>query len=351
MRLATESIVKPLPSHLFTLHDGNAETRWEAMAGQGYHTPNDRFFVRNHTATPRVDAATWRLLLHGPGLRRAVEVSYRQLRAMPARSVDVTLECAGNARRFYDSQQHEPAPGIQWGLGAVGVARWRGVPLRDLLTMAGLRDGAVDVLATGLDAPYVHEGENLGHVRRPIPVRKALDDVLVAYEMNGEPLPVDHGFPARLIVPGWAGIASVKWLGDLEVSTTELYTPWNTLFYPGVTTMTVKSAFELPWPAVLEAGRRHVLCGRSWSGNGRVGHVEVSADNGATWHPAERRGPRRDAWLTWSVAWTPRQVGPHVLLARALDETGAGQPPRTARHPFGYHFDAVVRHPIMVTRG
>ncbi|MFE3449904.1 sulfite oxidase [Nonomuraea sp. NPDC059194] len=351
MRPATGTIVKPLPAHLFTLHGVSAEMRWEAMAGQGYHTPTDRFFVRNHTSTPRIDRATWRLRLHGGGLRCHLEIGYDQLRAMPYRVRDVALECAGNGRRFYDTQQREPAPGMQWGLGAVGVARWKGVPLRHLLELAGLRAGAVDVLATGLDEPFVHEGANLGHVRRPLPLEKALDDVLVAYEMNGEPLPPDHGFPARLVVPGWAGIASVKWLGDLEVSTTELFTPWNTLFYPGVTTMTVKSAFELPWPAILKAGVRHVLHGRSWSGTGPIHHVEVSSDNGLTWHLAERRGLSGDAWLPWRIVWTPREEGPHTLLARAVDDTGASQPERSARHPFGYHFDAVVRHPVLVTRG
>jgi DMSO/TMAO reductase YedYZ molybdopterin-dependent catalytic subunit len=345
---ALATIVKPLPEDLFIAHDGSAEMRWEAMAGQGYHTPNDRFFVRNHTATPLVDAATWRLRLHGDGLRCPVEFGYDQLRSLPSRTVDTAIECAGNGRRFYGSQQGRTAPGTQWGLGGIGVARWRGVPLRVLLELAGIRQAAVDVLPRGLDAPFEHHG----HVRRPLPVDKAMDDVLVAYEMNGEILPPDHGFPARLVVPGWVGIASIKWLGDIEVSTRQLFTPWNTEFYPGLTTQPVKSALELAWNAPLLYGRGQVIRGRSWSGNGRIARVEVSFDGGATWHRAEHKGAHlTGAWLPWHITWVPRRLGEQVVMARATDETGATQPLRTPHHPFGYHFDAVVRHPVHVIPG
>jgi DMSO/TMAO reductase YedYZ molybdopterin-dependent catalytic subunit len=260
----------------------------------------------------------------------------------------VAIECAGNGRRFYGTQQHEPVPGTQWGLGAIGVARWRGVPLKELLKEVGVRPDAVDVLPTGLDAPFEHHG----HVRRPLPIGKALDDVLVAYEMNGEPLPPDHGFPARLVVPGWAGIASIKWLGDIEVSTNKLFTAWNTVFYADVTTQPVKSAFELPWNARLPLAGPLVLRGRSWSGRGRIVRVEVSFDGGLSWREAEHHGHHLvRAWLPWHVEWAPGRPGAYALMARATDETGATQPLVTPRHPQGYHFDAVVRHPIQVVIG
>ncbi|WP_327091399.1 sulfite oxidase [Nonomuraea sp. NBC_01738] len=345
---ALATIVKPLPGHLFTPHEASAEMRWEAMAGQGFHTPTDRFFVRNHTSTPFIDASTWRLRLHGAGLRSPGDYDYEQLLAMPARTLDAAIECAGNGRRFYGTQQHSPTPGTQWGLGGIGVARWRGVPLRHLLEHAGLRPDAVDVLPVGLDAPFEHHG----HVRRPLPVAKALDDVLLAYEMNGEPLPPDHGFPVRLVVPGWVGIASIKWLGDIEVATHELFTPWNTEFYPHVTTQPVKSAFELAWDTPFLLGRPQVIHGRSWSGHGRIVKVEVSFDGGRTWKTAEHHGPHLvSAWLPWHIDWTPRRLGPQVLMARATDETGATQRATIPRQPFGYHFDAVVQHPIRVIPG
>jgi DMSO/TMAO reductase YedYZ molybdopterin-dependent catalytic subunit len=204
-------------------------------------------------------------------------------------------------------------------------------------------------------------GVNLGRVRRPLPIGKALDDVIVAYEMNGEPLPPDHGFPARLVVPSWIGIASIKWLGRIEVSRTPLFSPWNTQFYrlfgPGfpadgelIGRQRVKSAFELAAGASVPAGRTRLLTGRSWSGNGRIASVEVSTDGGASWRPARLHGPRlARGWQRWSLPWRPSAPGPATLLARARDVTGAVQPNTAAFNTQGYLFDAVARHPVTVT--
>ncbi|GLW11765.1 hypothetical protein Misp01_68930 [Microtetraspora sp. NBRC 13810] len=359
--VGVSGIVKPLPEDVFVVHGTNAETRWEALGDVGHLVPNDRFFVRNHTSTPLIDAATWRLRVHGSGVRRPHEFRYDDLRALPSVTLDAAIECAGNGRSFFGSQQGSPAPGTPWRLGGIGVARWRGVPLATVLRLAGLLPGAVDVLPRGLDAPFVSDGVDLGPVRRPLPVAKALKDVLLAYEMNGEPLPPDHGFPVRLVVPSWIGIASIKWVGDIEVSAEPLSSPWDTRFYrmfgpghpagggPPLTTQVVKSAFELPWDASLPAGRSHVLRGRSWSGTGRIVRVEVSTDGGGTWRPADLRGPRqRAAWSSWRLTWRPPGPGVHTLLARATDETGATQPAVTPHNTFGYLFDAVVAHPVTV---
>ncbi|MCO6006258.1 molybdopterin-dependent oxidoreductase [Actinoallomurus purpureus] len=236
-RAADGPIVKPLPPELFVVYGTNAEMRWEAMRGQGYRTPTDRFFVRNHTRTPLIDARTWRLRLFGRGLHgsptldRPVEFSYEDLLGMPARTIDAFIECTGNGRSFYATQQNQSVTGTPWRLGGVGVARWRGVPLAHVLERAGLTHQAVDLMPRGLDPDFIDAGRNLGRVRRPLPVAKALDDVLLANEMNGRPLPPDHGFPVRLVVPGWVGIASIKWVGDIEVSDAPLSSPWNTTYY------------------------------------------------------------------------------------------------------------------------
>jgi DMSO/TMAO reductase YedYZ molybdopterin-dependent catalytic subunit len=345
---------------LFEVYGANAETRWEALSGQGYLTPVDRFFVRNHTSTPDIDVNTWRLRLLGTGLRRPAEFGYRELRALPSESVTAFIECAGNGRSLYTSQQGQQVSGTPWKLGAIGVARWRGVRLSTLLARAGLTRRAVDVLPSGLDADYVTGGVNLGKVRRPLPVDKALDDVLVAYEMNGQPLPPDHGFPARLVVPSWIGIASIKWLGSIEVSETPLVSPWNTQLYrlvgPAyptegtvVTRQVVKSAFELPRDAVLAAGRRHVLRGRSWSGNGRIRKVDVSVDGGNTWHPAKPTSQASElGWLQWEFPWRPKAPGAYTLRARATDVTGAQQPVVAEYNTQGYLFGAIVPHPVTV---
>lgn len=351
----TGPIVKPLPAEVFIVHGTNAETRWEALAGTGSLVPVDRFFVRNHTRTPLLSADTWRLQLFGTGLSGPVELSYQDLLALPSRTITARIECAGNGRSFFTSQQGQTVSGTPWKLGAVGVARWRGVPLATVLRRAGLRASAVDVLPSGLDPDYVTGGVNLGPVRRPLPIRKALKDVLVAYEMNGEPLPPDHGFPVRLVVPDWIGIASIKWLGRVEVSATPLESPWNTQFYrffgpdyPAEGSVlgrqNTKSAFELPWNGTFEAGS-HELHGRSWSGTGGVRKVEVSTD-GLTWRRAVSRG-HDGGWLRWPLPWRPTP-GSYTLRARATDVTGATQPDVVPFNTQGYLFGAVVNHPVTV---
>lgn len=357
-------IAKPLPPELLEPLETNAEMRWEAMAGQGHVVPNDRFFVRNHTETPRLDADTWRLRLFGTGLRGAptrdnpVEFDLRDLRQLPAEERTALVECAGNGRRHFAEQQGDNFPGVAWGLGGVGVARWRGVRLATVLRLAGLTDAAVDVMPEGLDPDYVTGGVNLGRVRRPMPVGKALDDVLLAYEMNGEPLPADHGFPVRVVVPGWIGISSIKWVGAVEVSATPLFSPWNTelyrMFGPGqpagggeLAAQSVKSAFELPWDARIPGGAEVLLRGRSWSGHGPIARVEVST--GDEWQPAELvAADRGGAWQRWTAVWRPPAPGRWTLRARATDVTGAGQPDTTRHNELGYLFDGVVRHPVTV---
>lgn len=347
--LAASPIVKPVPASDFVMHGTNAETRWEALRDTGLVTPISKFFVRNHTSTPVLDAVSWRLRVHGDGVRQPLSLSLGDLKALPSVEIEALIECAGNGRSLYGSQQGQTVSGTPWRLGAVGNARWRGVPLGVLLRQAGLRSSAVDVLPVGLDAEYVTGGVSLGRVRRSLPVAKALDDVLVAYSMNGSELPVDHGFPARLVVPGWVGIASIKWLGSLEVSSSRLSSPWDTELYrlvgpsyPAdgvvVTGQVTKSAFELAWDAVLPGGRQ-VLTGRSWSPFGAVRRVVVSTD-GRTWRPA--RVVSSGVWTRWEISWdaTP---GDHVLRVRA-----DGQPDESPYNTQGYLFGAVVKHPVTV---
>ncbi|MFR9722076.1 sulfite oxidase [Streptomyces sp. MS19] len=357
-------IVKPLPDEHFIVRGTNAESRWSGLRGTGFHTPNELFFVRNHTTTPELDAESWRLRVWGSGLRGdGAEFSLCDLKSLPSTTHTAFVECAGNGRSFYATQQGQTASGTAWTLGAVGVARWRGVRLAHVLRRAGLTRHAVDVQPRGLDAEATaSDGTPMGHVRRPLPVAKALDDVLLVHEMNGRPLPPDHGAPVRVLVPSWVGIASVKWVGDIEVSAEPLYSPWNTdlyrLFGPGypeggsapLTRQTLKSAFELPWDAPFAAGRTHHLTGRSWSGAGTIRSVEVSTDGGRRWHHARLHDvPRRDSWVRWSLPWTPRAAGAATLLARATDSTGTRQPDTTPFNEQGYLFNGVVRHPVLVT--
>jgi len=359
-------ISKPLPAPWFTNFGSNAEMRWDSVAGLGYVIPNERFFVRDHTGTPIVNASTWQLNVFGtglkgaPGLANPVTFSYDALRALPSKTIYSFIECAGNGRSFFGTQQGTPAAGTQWTLGAVGVAAWTGVPLSTVLTKAGLLSTAVDVMPSGLDSTVVASGVDAGHVRRPVPVSKALNDVLLAYEMNGQQLPYDHGFPVRLVVPGWVGVANIKWVGQIEVSATPLLSLWNTTQYvltgptytgsPPVTSQVVKSAFELPVGAQLQAGKAQVLSGRSWSGGGSIKRVDVSTDGGATWKPATLHGANiANAWARWAFTWTPPGAGSYTLRARAADSSGNVQPASVPFNDGGYLFGAIVQHPVIAT--
>ena len=186
---------------------GNLEARLLNM--QGLITPNRFLFVRTNSASLDLDATRWRLAVEGDAVARPLELSYDDIRNLPSRTLISYLECAGNHRAMFDLVKGQPAQGTQWMTGAVGNGEWTGVSLRDVLTLAGITEDAVSVLLIGLDKDSPEEG-----FRRVIPVDKAMDDdTLLAYALNGELLPKDHGFPLRALAPGWVGSASIKWLG------------------------------------------------------------------------------------------------------------------------------------------
>jgi DMSO/TMAO reductase YedYZ molybdopterin-dependent catalytic subunit len=179
--------------------------------------------------------------------------------------------------------------------------------------------------------------------------------------MNDEPLLPDHGAPVRVVVPGWVGVANIKWVGQIQVAAEPLYSLWNTAQYrlvgphyppdePPLTNQAVKSAFELAWNAELPAGRPVVLEGRSWSGLGSIAQVEISTDGGQSWQRAELYGPNLpNAWVRWRLRWRPTTTGPRQLLARATDTAGRTHPESVPYNTGGYLFWAVVRHPVSVT--
>ncbi len=360
----TRTIIKPLPAGRFVdFRDGgstsysfgdlalNAEMRWEAMADEGYLTPNHLFFIRNHAPTPRIDPSTWALRVEGRGVERALTIGYEELLRMPSVSIVRALECAGNGRVFFKERQDREAPGTPWRLGAIGVAEWTGVPLREILERAGLKKSAREVMPESLDVV---------RMRRPLPVEKALEeDTLLAFGMNGEVLPPDHGFPARVVVPGWAAVASVKWVGRICVSEERLFSPWNTekyVFTGGdlgerrepVTAQVLKSALELPWPARLPRGRQ-LIRGRSWSARGAISRVEYSI-GGEPWRRARLEGPNiPGAWVRWSLTWNARP-GDHEVRVRASDSAGDAQPEVVPWNELGYLYGGVVGHPIKVSR-
>jgi sulfane dehydrogenase subunit SoxC len=352
VQTATDLVVKPTPPEFFNDLGSNKEMRWEVLYTRGYVVPNELFFVRNHSRTARLDAASWRLRVEGTGVSTPREFTYDEILALPSVSVIRFVECAGNGRSFFEDSYGKKAQGGQWKLGAIGVAEWTGVPLREVLDRAGLKRTAQDVMPEGLDELKV---------RRPMPIAKALaDDTLLVYAMNGQTLPPDHGFPIRVLVPGWVGVANIKWVGRIEVSEQPLHSPWNTESYvligpeykpnppaegPVLSFQAVKSAFELPWDAELPAGR-YLLRGRSWSGQGKITNVEVSVDREVTWKTARLREPNiPQAWVRWDLDWDA-QPGDYSLRARAEDERGNRQPAIVPWNDQGYLYGAVVGHPV-----
>jgi DMSO/TMAO reductase YedYZ molybdopterin-dependent catalytic subunit len=352
---ADRAIIKPAPEEWFLRSGSNLEMRWESMYNRGYLVPTELFFVRSNSPTvPRIDPDTWRLQVDGSGVSRPRSFRYDEILAMPSISVIRALECAGNGRNFFQVSHGKKIAGTPWNLGGIGVAEWTGVPLRDVLERTGVKPTAVSVMPEGLDG---------NKVKRPMPIEKAMaDDTLLVYAMNGQPLPPDHGFPMRMLVPGWIGIAHIKWIGRIEVSEEPLYSEYNTKKYvmigpdyppepkalgPMLTTQKVKSAFELPWDGEIPSGRR-LLRGRSWSGEGRITRVQVSLDGGKTWQQARLREPNIDlAWVRWDLDWDARP-GVYELQARATDSRGNTQPDRIPFNEEGYAHWAVVTHSITV---
>ena len=338
--------------------DGKSlEARLELM--QGLITPAPLLFVRNNSTSVDVDAGSWLLSVGGDAVATPLEISYDALRRMPSRTLVSALECAGNQRAMFARVTGREAEGTQWGSGAVGNGVWTGVALRDVLEAAGIGEGAVSVLLVGMDRESPEGG-----FRRVLPIEKAMHrDTLLAYDLNGERLPRDHGYPVRALVPGWVGAASIKWLERIVVSSRELWTRNNTTSYvligdayepvgealgPPVTGQTIKSALALPWPAVLEAGS-HRLAGYAQTPAPPITRVEWSDDSGHTWHDAAvLEGPRDYSWARFEFAWEARS-GRHTIMTRASDHAGSTQPRAIPFNSKGYLFNQPVPHPIRVS--
>lgn len=346
-------VVKPTPDSLFAPRGTGTDFETRLVTLDDYLTPNDRFFIRSHSPTPRIDPASWRLSIEGSGVLRPLTLDYEQLSALPQVTVTRVIECAGNGRRFFKDAFGIEGEGGQWRTGAIGAAEWTGVRLRDLLDRAGLTARARDVMPEGLDR---------NRVRRPMPLAKALrDDTLLVLKMNGETLPPDHGFPARILVSGWTGTASIKWVGRIEVSEEPLHSPWNTVEYvlvgphyptqdvglgPAVTAMPVMSMIDLDWPAELPPGRTTVR-GRAYAGETTVREVAYSVDDGP-WRQARLLPPNMaGCWVRWSFEWDA-EPGEHTIRLRATDALGNSQPDTVPWNHHGYLYNGVVAHPITV---
>jgi DMSO/TMAO reductase YedYZ molybdopterin-dependent catalytic subunit len=324
-------------------------------------TPTELFYVRSHSPAPKLDPATYRLQIDG-AVRNPFSLTYNELRDMPSENRLALLECAGNSRVFLVPA----ASGAQWELGGVSNAEWTGVPLRLLLERAGLEEGAVEIVLEGADRGGAKEGAT-----PPAPVsyarslgREKARQALIAYQMNGCDLPLDHGYPVRAIVPGHYAMASVKWLTRIYAVREPFQGYWQTSDYAywdsvggkpvrrPLGEMQVKSEIFRPrYYEKIAPSQPYTVFGAAWAGETEVAEVSVSTDGGKTWDEAEFVDPiSRYAWRRWKFDWvTPSKPCQCTLMSRAKDTAGNVQPDHHDENYGGY----VINHllPIEVFIG
>jgi DMSO/TMAO reductase YedYZ molybdopterin-dependent catalytic subunit len=331
-------------------HPLNCETSLSALIG-GVVMPNASFYVRNHFQIPRLNGESWRLSVGGL-VDRPLSLSLRDLSKMPSQTRVVTLECAGNGR----SQLEPKVKGEQWNFGAVSTAEWTGVPLTEVLDRAGIKAGARQVLFRGIDSGTVDGVGKSIRFERSLDIDDARGaDVLLAYAMNGEPLPVQHGYPLRVIVPGWYAVASVKWLAEIEVlgeifqghyQAGAYFYEWQregeTVKEP-VTLQRVRSLVMEPEAEVEVERGELVVRGVAWSGAAPIARVDVSV-NGGGWQSARLVGERkRHSWQWWEFFLHADEPGPMEIRSRAADMASRTQPEIPEWNRLGYGNNAIQK--------
>ena len=318
-----------------------------------YITPIERFYVRSHHYEPRVDIASWRLKVDGE-VGTPLTLTMEDLKKLPRAEVVAVGECAGNGRSFY----RPTMPGLQWAHGSVGNGRWTGVRLADVLRKAGLKSSATEILFDGADVPV----GTMPDFQRTIPVKKALDpNTVLAYEMNGQTLPNQHGFPLRVVTPGWASDSWVKWITGIRVLDKEFdgFFMKTAYRHPGkpvrpgeavdpvlmhpVTSLRVKSVIATPLDGAQLPIAPIAIHGAAWAGDaGAVSAVDVSTDGGRTWLPAKLGADRSQfGWRLFSHSFTPAKAQFYTIMARARTASGDSQPFAQEWNPSGYGWNVV----------
>ena len=340
MRVMTE---KPL----------NAETPIEHL--HTWTTDNQVFFKRNQGQLMKrpVTLAAWKLSIEGL-VKNSLVLNFTDIRRMPKVELANTLECSGNSR----SLLQEKASGNPWTIGGVGNAIWGGIWLKDLLARAKPEKNALHVSFEGLDKPLGSAGIKFV---RSIPLEKAFASTLLAYEMNGQPLPLKHGYPLRALALGWTGANCVKWLHKITV----LDQPYEGFFMDKVyrvfqkgedpksgevvTGLGVKSIIVEPASDETLAAGIVPIRGAAYAGEAGIETVEVSADDGRTWKPARLIGPQEAyAWRHWEYLWDVRKAGKYTIMARATDTRGHQQPENASWNVLGYGNNGIREHAIVV---
>ena len=321
-------------------------------------TANESFFVRYHlSGVPEIDARTWRLRVHGASARQTLDLSLDALRRdFEQVSVAAVNQCSGNRRGLFTPR----VPGVQWAHGAIGNAMWTGVRLRDVLRRAGVRGDALEVVFDGADTGLLSTPDFV----KSLPVDRALDEnTLIAFEMNGRPLPHLNGAPARLVVPGWTATYWIKHLTEIRIEPKPFEGFWMksgyrlpTGAFPGARFASQETPETTPITEILvnslitshvsgdriPRGKPQDLIGWAWDGGSGIAGVEVSRDSGRTWRQAVlEKDLGRFAWRGFRVPLDTSRVGKIELQVRAVTRAGAQQPPRLTVNPAGYHHNAI----------
>jgi sulfite oxidase len=325
-------------------------------------TPNDAFFVRQHLPRPQIEEANFRVSLEGR-VSKQLELTVADLRNLPQFTVPATLECTGNGRGFYRPR----VPGVQWGRGAIGNAEWTGPRLSDVLKLAGADVNATYVTVNGADTGVAKTPDFI----RSFPMKKALHPAtLLALKMNGESIPDLHGFPVRLIVPGWDGTSWVKWVTTLSVASEPdkgfyMNPAYRFPKHPGppgapaspadlavIQGMLVKSCITGPSDQARIAVGSTCIRGIAWAGEEQIVRVQVSMDGGRRWGDAQLSPQNLPfAWRLWSINWTPTQPGYYTIMSRATDSAGNIQPIVATWNPSGYLYNAIDQIGVIVESG
>jgi DMSO/TMAO reductase YedYZ molybdopterin-dependent catalytic subunit len=331
-------------------------------------TPNDAFFIRYHLADipERPDAASWRIRIGGEGATSPVELGLADIKSgFEQVEIAAVCQCSGNRRGLSDPH----VPGVQWGVGAMGNARWKGVRLKDVLAKVGLRKEAIEIVVNGADLPVL---DKTPRFVKSLPIWKALDEnTLIAWEMNGQPLPHFNGFPVRLVVSGWTATYWMKHLSNVEIATRPFDGFWMKTAYriptgkfpvmehfltqmtetsEPITEMVVNSLVVSPAPGhKVRAGRPLEIRGIAWDGGYGIRRVELSLDGGTNWRAATLGADDgRFAFRSWSFRFTPAKPGAVTVLARASNVVGQTQAEVLIFNPAGYHNNVVRPLPLTV---
>jgi sulfite oxidase len=325
-------------------------------------TPIDAFFVRQHLPRPaHIDAAAYRLTVNGM-VSKPVELTLADLQKLPQHTLPAVIECTGNGRGFYSPK----VPGIQWGRGAIGNAEWTGPRISDILKLAGANESAAFLETDGADTGVASTPDFI----RSLPMKKAMHPAtILALKMNGQELPEIHGYPARLIVPGWDGTSSVKWVIRLSAAAQanngffmnpayrfpKYALPPGTPAKPAelevIEGMPVKSCITSPEDKATLPRGAATIRGFAWAGEEAVEKLDVSTDGGSTWQAAQLSNPKLPfTWRLWTLNWLPKNPGYYTILSRATDSAGRVQPIVSTWNPSGYLWNAIDRIGVTVEK-